>query len=28
MAERSLEQGCSRRGQPDNLVLARLAAGP
>src|SRR5882724_2557152 len=26
MAERSLEQGCSRRGQPDNLVLARLAA--
>src|SRR6267378_6844382 len=26
MAERNLKQGCSRRGQPDNLVLARLAA--
>ena len=26
MAERSLKQGRSRRGQPDNLVLARLAA--
>jgi hypothetical protein len=25
MAERNLKQGCSRRGQPDNLVLARLA---
>src|SRR6266852_7148597 len=25
MAEHSLEQGCSRRGQPDKLVLARLA---
>src|SRR6266702_5015020 len=26
MADHSLDQGCSRRGQPDNLVRARLAA--
>src|SRR5437899_2787051 len=28
MAERSLEQGCGFRRQPDDLILARLAADP